>query len=47
MDEWDSAAFGAVVMCITPYLMELWATLFAGCGKAALCFSMSCERCCP
>ena len=35
------------VMCITPLLMELWATLFAGCGKAAVCFSMSCERCCP
>ncbi len=26
------------VMCITPHLMELWATLFAGCGKAALAF---------
>ena len=26
------------VMCITPRLMELWATLFAGCGKAALAF---------
>lgn len=25
-------------MCITPCLMELWATLFAGCGKAALAF---------
>ena len=31
------------VMCITPRFMELWATLFAGCGKAAFCFSMSCE----
>ena len=35
------------VMCITPRLMELWATLFAGCGKAALCFSICCEWCCP
>ena len=26
------------VMCITPSLMELWATLFAGCGKAAFAF---------
>ena len=26
------------VMCITPLLMELWATLFAGCGKAAFAF---------
>lgn len=26
------------VMCITPRLMELWAALFAGCGKAALAF---------
>ena len=26
------------VMCITPRLMELWATLFAGCGKAAFAF---------
>ena len=34
-------------MCITPRLMELWATLFAGCGKAALCFSICCEWCCP
>ena len=25
-------------MCITPRLMELWATLFAGCGKAAFAF---------
>ena len=38
MDEWDSTAFGTVVMCITPCLMELWATLFAGCGKAAFAF---------
>ena len=44
---WDSAAVGIVVMCITPLLMELWATLFAGCGKAALCFSICCEWCCP
>ncbi len=26
------------VMCITSRLMELWATLFAGCGKAVLAF---------
>lgn len=26
------------VMCITPRLMELWATLFTGCGKAVLAF---------
>ena len=32
----QSSALG--VMCITPCLMELWATLFAGCGKAALAF---------
>ena len=25
-------------MCITSRLMELWATLFAGCGKAAFAF---------
>ena len=31
-------AFGIVEMCITPCLMELWATLFAGCGKAAPAF---------
>ena len=31
------------VMCITGCLMELWVTLFAGRGKAALCFSMCCE----
>ena len=27
-------------MCITGYLMELWVTMFAGRGKAALCFSI-------
>ena len=32
-------------MCITPRLMELWAILFAGCGKAVFCFSISCEWC--
>ena len=26
------------VMCITPLLMELWATLFTGCGKATFAF---------
>ena len=26
------------VMCITPLLMELWATLFAGCGKLPFAF---------
>lgn len=25
-------------MCITQYLMELWATLFTGCGKATFAF---------
>ncbi len=28
---------------ITDCFMELWVTLFAGRGKAALCFSTSCE----
>jgi len=32
----DSAVVGIVGMCITGYLMELWVTLFAECGKAAL-----------
>ena len=36
--------FGFVGMCITALLMELWETPFAGRGKAALCFSMCCER---
>ena len=34
--ERDSVAVGIVEMCITGYLMELWVTLFAGRGKAAL-----------
>ena len=34
----DSAAFGAVGMCITGHLMELWETLFAGCGKVLFTF---------
>lgn len=33
-------------MCITGRVMELWETVFAGCGKA-LCFSTGCERCFP
>ncbi len=35
-DEWGSVVVGIVGMCITGYLMELWVTLFAGRGKAAL-----------
>ena len=34
--ERDSAVVGIVGMCITGCLMELWVTLFAGRGKAAL-----------
>ncbi len=34
--ERDSVVVGIVGMCITGYLMELWVTLFAGRGKAAL-----------
>ena len=33
---WISPKFGFVGMCITGCLMELWVTLFAGRGKAAL-----------
>ena len=33
---WILYKFGFVVMCITGCLMELWVTLFAGRGKAAL-----------
>ena len=32
----NSAVVGIVGMCITGCLMELWVTLFAGRGKAAL-----------
>lgn len=32
----DFVAAGIVGMCITGCLMELWVTLFAGRGKAAL-----------
>ena len=32
----DSVVVGIVGMCITGCLMELWVTLFAGRGKAAL-----------
>ena len=35
-NEGDSVVVGIVGMCITGYLMELWVTLFAGRGKAAL-----------
>lgn len=34
----DSVAFGAVGMCITGHLMELWETPFAGCGKVLFTF---------
>ena len=34
--ERDSVVVGIVGMCITCYLMELWESLFAECGKAAL-----------
>lgn len=32
-DGMDFAAAGIVGMCITGCLMELWETVFAGCGK--------------
>ncbi|MCM1237204.1 MAG: hypothetical protein NC489_44620 [Ruminococcus flavefaciens] len=35
-NERDSVVVGIVGMCITGCLMELWVTLFAECGKAAL-----------
>ncbi|WP_277934968.1 hypothetical protein [Parablautia intestinalis] len=35
-DRGDSVVVGIVGMCITGCLMELWVTLFAGRGKAAL-----------
>lgn len=35
-DGMDFVAAGIVGMCITGCLMELWETLFAGRGKAAL-----------
>ena len=47
MNEMDSAGVGIVEMCITGYLMELWVTMFAGRGKAVLCFSMCCEHSYP
>ena len=31
---WMFAVVGAVGMCITGCIMELWETAFAGCGKA-------------
>lgn len=31
---WMFAVVGAVGMCITGRIMELWETAFAGCGKA-------------
>ena len=34
--ERDSVVVGIVGMCIIGCLMELWVTLFAECGKAAL-----------
>ncbi len=44
---WILYKFGFVEKCITANLMELWVTLFAGRGKAVLCFSMSCEQSYP
>lgn len=38
MNEMDSVAIGIVGMCITACFMELWVTMFAGRGKAVLCF---------
>ena len=35
-DRGNFVVVGIVGMCITGYLMELWVTLFAGRGKAAL-----------
>jgi len=35
-NERDFVVVGIVGMCITGCLMELWVTLFAECGKAAL-----------
>lgn len=43
-NEKDSVVVGIVGMCMTGYLTESWVTLFAGFGKAALCFSMRCEQ---
>ena len=44
MNEMDSVGRSSIVeKCITAYFMELWVTMFAGRGKAALCFSMCCE----
>ena len=40
---WDSVVAGIVEMSYNWLFMGLWVTLFAGCGKAALCFSMCCE----
>ena len=34
----SSVAAGIVGMCITGQVMELWETLFAGCGKAVFAF---------
>ena len=44
---WILYKFGFVGMCITACFMELWVTVFAGRGKAALCFSMCCEHSYP
>ena len=46
-NEMDSAGVGIVGKCITACFMELWVTVFTGCGKAALCFSMCCEHSYP
>ncbi|MDE6619771.1 MAG: hypothetical protein K2K74_04625 [Lachnospiraceae bacterium] len=47
MNEMDSPDVGIMEMCITACFMELWVTMVAGRGKAALCFSMCCEHSYP
>ena len=46
-NEWDSAVAGIVEMSYNWLFMELWVTLFTGCGKAAFRFSMCCEQSYP
>ena len=40
----DSAVTGIVEMSYNWLFMELRVTLFEGCGKAVLCYSMCCEQ---
>lgn len=47
MNEMDSAGVGIVEMSYNWLFMELWVTVFAGCGKAVLCFSTSYEHSYP